>query len=66
VTPTVVADDQRVRPDASEVQVLLSDPAFAASELGWKPEVDFAAGLAATATWLREHADPARADVYAW
>jgi NAD dependent epimerase/dehydratase len=66
VKPTVGIDDQRVRPDASEVQVLLSDPTLAASALGWKPEVDFVAGLAVTTEWLREHGDPARAGVYGW
>ena len=49
VTATVVEERQRVRPDASEVHVLLSDPSLAASLSGWKPEVDFGAGLAATA-----------------
>ena len=53
VTPTVVTHDERVRPDASEVQVLLSDPALAVTTLGWKPEADFLDGLAVTATWLR-------------
>ncbi len=66
VEPVVIEDAQRVRPDASEVRVLLSDPTLAAATLGWKPEVDFAAGLAATAAWLREHGDLARADEYGW
>ncbi len=64
-TPTVVTDDERVRPDTSEVQVLLSDPARAAAELGWKPTVTFADGLRRTAEWLREHPDP-RAGEYGW
>ena len=59
-------DAQRVRPEDSEVEVLLSDPKCAEESLGWKPEVDFAAGLAATAAWLREHGDLARADEYGW
>ena len=66
VTPTVVADDQRVRPETSEVEILLSDPSFAASTLGWKPEVDFADGLSVTAEWLRAHGDLERADTYGW
>jgi UDP-glucose 4-epimerase len=64
--PAVVTDDARLRPDASEVQVLLSDPSLAATALGWKPEVDLADGLDATATWLRAYGDPTRADVYGW
>jgi UDP-glucose 4-epimerase len=66
VTPRAVIDDARVRPDASEVQLLLSDPSLAATALAWKPEVDFADGLAATADWLREFGDPTRADRYGW
>lgn len=66
VEPIVVEDEQRVRPDASEVAVLLSDPTLAATVLDWKPEVDFAEGLAATAEWLRGRGDLTRADVYCW
>lgn len=49
----VVTDDQRVRPEASEVQVLLSDPAEALDRLGWKPTTDLASGLSRTAEWLK-------------
>ena len=53
----VVEDAQRLRPQASEVQVLLSDPSRAAELLDWRPQVPFAEGLRATVEWLRERID---------
>jgi len=53
----VLEDAQRVRPEASEVQVLLSDPSRAAELLGWKPQVSFPEGLRITVEWLRERID---------
>jgi NAD dependent epimerase/dehydratase len=64
VTVTVRQDPQRLRPDASEVQVLLSDPTKAKKLLGWTPEVGLTAGLALTATWLKQHLNLYRADGY--
>lgn len=49
---SVVADDDRVRPDASEVQVLLSDPSGAFESLGWAPSTSLADGLRKTADWI--------------
>ena len=60
----VVTDAERIRPAASEVQVLLSDPTRAAQVLGWKPSVSLEEGLAATAEWLRPRVDPATAGRY--
>jgi UDP-glucose 4-epimerase len=48
----VVVEDARVRPDGSEVEVLLSDPAVAQQRFGWTPEVDLEVGLRATAAWI--------------
>jgi UDP-glucose 4-epimerase len=54
---TVVTEDQRIRPDGSEVEVLLSDPTRAKDLLGWVPLVDLEAGLQQTADWIREFGD---------
>jgi UDP-glucose 4-epimerase len=54
-TATVKTDPRRLRPDASEVLVLESDPAYAKARLGWEPTVSIEEGLARTAAWLKEH-----------
>jgi NAD dependent epimerase/dehydratase len=48
----IVVEDARVRPDGSEVEVLLSDPAVAQQRFGWTPEVGLEDGLRATAAWI--------------
>lgn len=50
-------DERRLRPDASEVLVLESDPALAHRVLGWKAEVDLESGLKQTVDWLRTRLD---------
>jgi nucleoside-diphosphate-sugar epimerase len=55
VEAAVQEDKTRLRPDASEVLVLESDPALAQARLGWKAEVPLEQGLALTAEWLRVH-----------
>ena len=53
VSASIVTDQRRVRPDASEVLVLQSDPARARERLGWQPQVSLEEGLARTVAWLR-------------
>jgi UDP-glucose 4-epimerase len=48
----VIVEDERVRPEGSEVEVLLSDPEVARGRLGWTPTVEFEEGLRATAAWI--------------
>jgi UDP-glucose 4-epimerase len=50
----VVVEDERVRPDGSEVEVLLSDPSVASDRFGWTPHVDLEDGLRATAAWIAD------------
>jgi NAD dependent epimerase/dehydratase len=57
-------EPERVRPAASEVQVLLSEPARAAELLGWAPSVELDDGLARTAQWLRGRVEAWRAARY--
>lgn len=57
VEPTVVTETERLRPAASEVQVLLSDPGKANERMGWQPTVTLDDGLAETAQWLEKYID---------
>jgi NAD dependent epimerase/dehydratase len=57
---TVLADPARMRPDASEVLVLQSDPALAGELLGWQAQTSLDAGIAATLEWMRSQPEPTR------
>jgi UDP-glucose 4-epimerase len=50
----VVQEQERLRPDNSEVMVLLSDPSKAKSVLGWEALVPLEEGLRRTAVWLEK------------
>ncbi len=62
VSATVMPDTRRLRPDASEVLELQSDPSRALELLGWKPTVTLEEGLERTASWLRENRNSYRPD----
>ena len=51
----VVIDQQRLRPEKSEVMRLLSDNSKAKKMLGWEPMVNFDEGLAKTYAWVKEN-----------
>jgi dTDP-glucose 4,6-dehydratase len=61
----VRVDEQRVRPDESEVQRLVCDATLARERLGWEPQVPLAEGLARTAAWIERNLARYRPDVYA-
>jgi len=50
---TVELDTARVRPELSEVQVLVSSPALAKELTGWEPRVALRDGVARTIEWIR-------------
>jgi dTDP-glucose 4,6-dehydratase len=60
----IVCDEQRLRPEASEVERLFAGTAKAARLLGWQPShgglEGFRRGLAKTADWFRDPANLAR------
>jgi NAD dependent epimerase/dehydratase len=64
VDAVAVTDPERVRPEASEVQLLLSEPSRAKEQLGWQAGWSLHDGLAATATWLAPRVDLERAARY--
>jgi NAD dependent epimerase/dehydratase len=53
-TAEVTTDEARIRPEGSEVEVLLSDPSYARERLDWAPTVSLEQGLRRTAEWLSE------------
>jgi UDP-glucose 4-epimerase len=55
VKAEVVVDPARLRPDKSEVLVLLSDPSRAKKALGWEPTISLDQGLELTAKWLKDN-----------
>lgn len=50
----VVADEQRLRPEASEVERLLGSNTLARELCGWEPRVSLADGLQRTIDWFRD------------
>jgi dTDP-glucose 4,6-dehydratase len=61
---TVIRDDKRLRPQASEVERLCANISRAESKLGWKPEFGgregFARALVRTVDWFRDPANLGR------
>lgn len=60
----IVTEEQRLRPEKSEVNRLLADNTRARQRLGWKPEVSFEQGLTKTIEWMRAHLDRYRTGTY--
>jgi UDP-glucose 4-epimerase len=61
VEATTVEDPARLRPAASEVMTLQSDPARARALLGWEATTSLEDGMRQTIEWLRGH--PAAGDL---
>jgi NAD dependent epimerase/dehydratase len=61
---TLRVDEDRLRPEASEVQRLVADAARAKALLGWSPTVTLTEGLRRTIEWLRNDPSVARAREY--
>jgi NAD dependent epimerase/dehydratase len=62
VDATPLEDAGRLRPDASEVLVLQSDPSRARDLLGWRATTSLEEGLRRTIAWLRDHPEPGDVD----
>jgi len=50
----IVTDEQRIRPEASEVFRLMGDNTLISSLTSWQPDYDLYAGLLDTVTWFKE------------
>lgn len=62
--PRVVREEERVRPDRSEVRLLEADAGSAARVLGWKPEIDLEEGLRRTIEYIRPRLERYRPGEY--
>ena len=60
----VELDEARVRPAASEVERLISDPSLAQELTGWSAEVELRDGLARTLDWIASNTQRYRANDY--
>lgn len=64
VDAEILVESERLRPTASEVQILLSDPSHAATRLGWRAETSLEQGIGQTAAWLQDWLHRYRTDRY--
>jgi nucleoside-diphosphate-sugar epimerase len=60
----ISSDDQRIRPEGSEVERLLADNTLAQKLLGWEPQVSLEVGLERTIAWIKDHPEGYRPDIY--
>ena len=61
----VVTDQQRIRPEKSEVLRLQSNYGLAQELMGWEPLLTLEEGLQKTIDWVRDHLDLFDPDRYA-
>ena len=61
----IVAEEERTRPESSEVDRLLADNSMAREVLGWEPSVSLEDGLKNTVDWIRDNMDEFQPGIYA-
>jgi len=60
----IICDEQRLRPEKSEVNRLLGSNAKIKRLTDWKQGYTFEEGIAETIAWIREHMDVYKPDIY--
>ena len=60
----IVCDEERLRPEKSEVNRLLGSNEKIKAMTGWQPRYDLAAGLAETIAFFRHHLDRNKVNIY--
>ena len=61
---TLEIDPERVRPEASDVMKLVSDPSRAKKVLGWEAAVGLDEGLRRTIDWMRQNLERFKPEIY--
>lgn len=64
VEPEIVSEDQRVRPEGSEVERLLCDCTKLREATGWESEYTLEEGLVKTIEWLKENMNLYKPEIY--
>lgn len=60
----IITEQERLRPEKSEVNRLLGDNTKIKSLTNWSPQYNLASGLAETIEWLKMHLDQYKVDIY--
>ncbi len=60
----IVTDDERLRPEKSEVNRLLGTAKELNSLTGWKPQYTFSQGIAETVEWTKQNLSNYKVDIY--
>ncbi len=60
----IVCDEQRLRPENSEVNRLLGDNSKIKRLCGYEPKYDLSAGLAETIEWIKSNMNAYKTDIY--
>jgi len=60
----IICDEQRLRPEKSEVNRLLGSNQKIKELTEWKPQYTFEQGIAETISWMRQHLDTYKAGIY--
>jgi len=61
---TIICEQERIRPDKSEVMELLCDNRLAKDLAGWEPKYSLEEGLSLTIDWMKEHISSYKAGLY--
>jgi len=61
----IICDDERVRPEDSEVKRLCADTCRAREIIGWQPQYTLEDGIAKTIDWIRRNIERYRPGTYA-
>lgn len=59
-----IQEDERIRPEKSEVKRLVSNSEKAKKLFGWKPQIQIEEGIQKTISWIKENVDLYKKEIY--